>query len=269
MTTLRLYWAGPTTDYAGYVQEDARQAQCSPEGACFWTFSRALPADAKGTFAIYVEGYKNETILAGTQKQTTARDAGENIVHYFTTDGSKTEPRKQVVSEMKCNNCHGELAFHGDQRTTVEGCVVCHNPNTTDAARRPTANLLPAQSVDFKTMIHRLHSGHELEHEYTVYGNGNVAHDFTKFGYPGDRRDCNACHVGNSQQLPLRPGMLPVQDPRQLIPVMMPETAACTSCHSSRAAKSHALANTTVLGESCAACHGPNADRSVDRVHAR
>jgi OmcA/MtrC family decaheme c-type cytochrome len=267
LATLRVYYAGPTTDYASYVAEDARTAQCDANGVCNWTFQRAIPATAKGTFAAYIEGYRNITILPGTRKEVVQRDVTTNPHRYFSVDGSAVAPRKQVVSLQKCNTCHGYLAFHGDQRNTIDNCVTCHNPNETDRARRP-ADQMPAQSVDFKTMIHRLHNGHALEHEYTVYGFGNVAHDL-RFGYPGDLRDCNACHVNNSQQLPLRSGMLPVQDARQALPVVMPETAACTSCHSSTYVKSHALANTTELGESCATCHGPNAEHSVDRAHAR
>ena len=268
METLRLYYAGPTTDYAFYVQEDARQAQCDPNGVCNWTFARAIPAEAKGTFAAYGEAYRTVKILEGTRKEVSQRDAATNPHKYFSVDGSPIVPRKQVVAIEKCNTCHGALAFHGDQRNTAENCVTCHNPNENDRARRPGTEM-PAQSVDFKTMIHRIHSGHELQHEYTIYGFGNVAHDMTRIGYPGDRRDCNACHVNNSQQLPLRDGMLPVQDARQALPVAMPETAACTACHSTNYAKAHALSNTVRIGEACGTCHGPNAEFSVDRAHAR
>jgi OmcA/MtrC family decaheme c-type cytochrome len=215
-----------------------------------------------------MEGYKNVTILPGTTKEVTTRDVATNPEYYFSVDSSPVSPRKEVVSLQKCNTCHGYLAFHGDQRNTVVACVNCHNPNETDRARRP-ADQMPPQSVDFKTMIHRIHTGEELQHEYTIYGFGNVPHDMTEIRFPGDRRNCDACHVNNSQQLPLRAGMLPVQDARQAIPVVLPETAACTACHSSTYAKSHALANTTQLGESCATCHGPNAEFSVDKSHAR
>jgi hypothetical protein len=60
-----------------------------------------------------------------------------------------------------------------------------------------------------------------------------------------------------------------VSDPRGYLNPVGPETAACTACHAEVFAASHALANTTTLGESCAACHGPDREFSVDRVHAR
>ena len=48
-----------------------------------------------------------------------------------------------------------------------------------------------------------------------------------------------------------------------------PISAACQGCHDDKATASHALANTTVLGESCAACHSAGEEFSVDRVHQR
>jgi OmcA/MtrC family decaheme c-type cytochrome len=267
MATLRMYYAGPTKDYAGFVQEDARSAKCAADGTCTYTFTRPLANDAKGTFAVYIEGYNNATLMAGTNKEQTLRDAGMNMVSYFSVDGSTVEPRRKVVDIAKCNACHGNLAFHGDQRNTVEGCVVCHNPNQTDAARRPAAQN-PPETVDFRYMIHRLHRGSATPGEYTVYGFGNVAHDL-RFGYPGDLRNCNACHVNDSQQLPLSAGKLPVKTARNLLDPTPPESASCLSCHTSTFAASHALTNTNRIGESCATCHGKNSEFSVDKAHAR
>ena len=147
-------------------------------------------------------------------------------------------------------------------------CVLCHNPNENDRVRRPASAGAP-QTVDFRTMVHHIHTGEENKREYTVFGFGGTPFDFTEVRYPGDRRNCAACHVNGSEQLPLRENLLDVKDPRGLITTVGPATAACLSCHTTRAAASHALANTTALGESCAACHGVNAEFSVSRVHAR
>ena len=53
-------------------------------------------------------------------------------------------------------------------------------------------------------------------------------------------------------------------------------TAACTGCHAAISTASHAMANTTSLGESCIACHGSSADYnslgldySVQAVHSQ
>jgi hypothetical protein len=60
-----------------------------------------------------------------------------------------------------------------------------------------------------------------------------------------------------------------VTDPKGYLNPVGPTAAACLGCHTSIDAASHALANTTKLGENCSSCHGPSGDFSVDRLHAR
>ncbi len=268
MTRLVLVLAGPSSDYTFYVTEDARGASAAADGTAIYTFRYRLPADAKGTYAVGIEGYRNITLLPGTLKQQIVRDAGVNKVLYFSVDGTRVEPRRTVVALEKCNTCHLDLSLHGDNRDRIEHCVLCHNPNQTDRARRP-ADRMPPESVNFVTIIHRIHAGVRQVRDYTIYGFGNVPHNYNEVRYPGDLRNCNACHVDNSQQVPLDARLLPVTDPRGWLNPVGPTTTACTSCHASVYASSHALANTTPLGESCAACHKPGAQFSVDRVHAR
>jgi OmcA/MtrC family decaheme c-type cytochrome len=269
MTRLALNIAGPTTDYRTMIAAaDIRQAQGSTDGSYAWTFEQALPADAKGTFAVEIEGYRNQTLLPGTRQERVVRDAGVNKVLYFPVDGSPVARRRTVVTLEKCNSCHVSLSLHGDNRNTIEGCVMCHNPVSTDTVRRPASDG-PPESIDFRLMIHRIHSGRELSKPYAVYGFGNVKHDYSHVGYPGDRRNCNGCHVNGSEQLPLRADLLSPVDPRGPVNPAGPTAAACTSCHDSIAAASHSVSNTNAIGESCAVCHGPNADFSVNRAHAR
>ncbi len=267
MNSLRFVAGGSTYDYPGFFTEDARAAT-GPEGAYRYTFQQAIPEDARGTYAVGIEGYRNVTLLEGTRKEMTVRDAGINKVFYFAVTDSTAAPRRAVVSQEKCNTCHSFLEVHGSNRNQVEHCVTCHNANQTDTARRP-ADQQPPESVHFKTLIHKIHTGKELSSDFTVFGFGNVPHNYNKVGFPGDRRNCSACHVNNSEQLPLREGLLPSQAPRDLLNPQEPITAACLSCHTGRPAASHALTNTSRLGEACATCHGPNADFSINRAHAR
>jgi OmcA/MtrC family decaheme c-type cytochrome len=147
---------------------------------------------------------------------------------------------------------------------------MCHNPNTTDAARR-TAATLPAESVHFKTMIHKIHSGENLTTDFTVYGFGGTANNFNEIRFPGDRRNCAKCHVNNSYQIPLPDGLLPSQSPRGWItPTMEPIQAACLACHTEKHAAAHAnIMTDKTLGESCEVCHSASADFAIDKVHAR
>ncbi len=268
MTRLSLVLAGPTSDYPSYLSEDVLKATGTQDGRYFWTFQNPIPASARGSYAVGIEGYRNITLLPGTTRQQTVRDSGANKVFYFPVDGSKVAPRRQVVSIAKCNNCHFSLSLHGGNRNQIEQCVLCHNPNVDDGGTRPK-DKAPAESIDLRYMVHKIHTGREIGGDYVIYGRGGSVNDFAEVRYPGDRRDCAACHVNGSEQLPLRAGLLEVKSPRGLLTSMGPGTAACLGCHTTVAAASHALANTTRLGESCAACHSTSNDFGVPKVHAR
>lgn len=268
MTSLSLVLAGPTTDYATYVSETARGAQDLGGGRFAYTFTATIPADAKGSFTIGAEGYRNTVLSPGTTKEQTVRDAILNVTKTFSVDGKPVVNRRQVVSLDKCNSCHSFLSLHGSNRNQIEQCVLCHNPNTTDTSRRAAA-MNPPESVNFSTMIHRIHAGEEQTRDFTIIGFGGSVNNFNEVGYPGILSNCASCHVNNSYRLPLADNLLQVTDPRGYIPKVNPEANACLGCHATKAAASHALANTTALGESCATCHGVNGDFSVDKVHAR
>ena len=45
-----------------------------------------------------------------------------------------------------------------DKRHAIEQCVLCHNPNTTAGNT----------TVDFKVMVHRIHTGKELARPYII-----------------------------------------------------------------------------------------------------
>jgi OmcA/MtrC family decaheme c-type cytochrome len=169
-----------------------------------------------------------------------------------------------------CNTCHDQLVLHGGQRFNTEECVFCHNPNASDQARRP-ADQAPVESIDFKRMIHRIHTGEELTQDYTVYGFNSSVNNFNEVRFPGDRRDCTTCHVSDSQQVQdnLPSSRLPTETLRDWYTPMQPTAAACLGCHDTKAAAAHAFVNTAPFGEACAACHGPDAEFSVDKVHAQ
>ena len=268
MTRLGLVLAGPTTDYPSYVTEDALKATCGSDGRCLWTFQNPLPAKAWGTYTVGIEGYRNQTLMADTPQAVTVRDVGVNKTLNFSVDGSKVAARRQVVSLAKCNNCHSSLSLHGDNRNTIEQCVLCHNPVQTDTSTRP-AGQQPSETIDLRYMIHKIHTGEEIGQPYIIYGRGGSVNDFSEVRFPGDRRNCAECHVNGSEQLPLNDSLLDVNNPRGLLNPMGPATAACLGCHTSVNAASHALANTTRLGESCAACHSTGNEFGVPKVHAR
>lgn len=281
MNRLSLILAGPTTDYASYISENATSAQANADGTAVYTFKAALPADATGSYSIGIEGRQVVTLYPGlTNEVKDVRDSGVNKVISFSVDGSEVVPRRTVAAldianpggpKHGCNSCHAFLSLHGGNRNRIEQCVLCHNPNQTDAPERP-ADQMPAQSVNFALMIHKIHTGEELVRDYTIYGHGGNPTSFNEVLFPGDRRMCDHCHVDDGQQVPTDEALaqrLQVTDPRGLLNPVRPVAAACTACHGEVHVASHALSMTTEeLGEACRACHGPDADFSVNKVHA-
>jgi OmcA/MtrC family decaheme c-type cytochrome len=263
MNSLSLLISGPNTDYASYWRESALSTP-SQNGMLTYTFQQAIPTNAMGSYSVAVEGYRLITLQPGTTTEVEVRDAGYNKILPFAVTDSAPVARRSVITTANCNSCHGTLAKHGSQRLNVEYCQFCHNANATDAEDRP-ADQLPGQSIHLKTMIHKIHTGEDLLTDFTIYPDDNFNH--VKF--PGDRRNCVKCHLEDTQQLPIPKGALPTVAPRDYINPMQPAAAACLSCHTSQEAASHALVNTSTLGESCTVCHGPSSEFSVDRSHAR
>jgi OmcA/MtrC family decaheme c-type cytochrome len=260
LNRLRLYLNGPTSDYVtDAIREDAGDAPGALGGQYTYTFEEPIPADATGSWAVSVEARQTVNLLPGTVKEMEVRDIAYNDTVYFSVDGSPVEPRREIVDVTKCNACHSSLGLHGGNRNNTELCVMCHRPDAVGEGEDETVET----AIDLRMMVHRIHSGAELEQPYFIGGN-----DYSHVEYPGNRNNCSGCHVNDSQQLPLGRDLSPVTDPSGWLNPIGPEAAACTACHSSIQAASHALANTSALGESCAACHGPGKMASVDKVHA-
>jgi OmcA/MtrC family decaheme c-type cytochrome len=236
-------------------------------GSYSYTFRRLLP-DSDEVFSVGMEGrlrftFKGQTITQGLEDPS---------ITHFTLDGAEVAgARRMIVSDQKCNACHDDLRFHGEQRVGANYCVFCHNPNGTDIARRP-ADQLPPETIDFKVLIHKIHRGEDLEGPFTVYGFGNVPHDYTDLRFPGDESKCTICHLPGTYDLPLPNEVLPtvVRDAEgTILSETLPASAACTACHDSISAFVHAALQTDFNRgiESCAVCHGPGAAFDVERVH--
>jgi len=301
-STLQFTISGPTTDYGmtnfgsgtsstpGYVTESATGATCT-SGTCSYTFTHAIPAGSTGTFTIGGEARMSVTVLAGTTSSQSVTLGATNPVMNFSVDGSAVAPRRTVIAESNCNNCHVALSLHGGLRNNPAYCVLCHNPSNTDFTTRPTATVAsyqkqPNQGINFALLVHRIHDGVNAvpagaKTPYVVIGHGGSVSDFSGVLFPGMSptgsaaylQDCSQCHVkGSEQVMPI--GLNPVQDPQGWIqgatngPVQ-PASSACSGCHVSEGESAHFLANTDVLGESCAVCHAAGTQFSIDSVHTQ
>ena len=307
--TLSFSMTGPTNGIAmtnfgadsttpGYVTESATGASCSADGTCQYTFTHIIPAGSTGTFMIGGEARLTATLNPGDTNQQTTSYGAVNPVTYFSVDGTPVVPRRTVVAMSNCNSCHVYLEEHGDLRNNVEYCVICHNPENSDFTTRPSSTTpalasAPSQAINFALMVHKIHTGTNLEanfnQDYIVVGHGGSTNDFgaafasvpagiknTGVRFPPmgptgsvqDTTQCYMCHANNSEDvLPI--GLHAVTDPQGLLNPAPATTSACTACHLDSATMAHAQANTDPkFGESCSVCHGAGAAYDAVAVHA-
>jgi len=278
MNNLGLVLAWPTVDYKQEVTEDARKAEPLGNGVHVYKFRYAIPADATGSGAIGIQGYRLFDVKreSGTVVEKGQRNAGFNVVKYFAITDREAIPRRNVVKTENCNVCHLKLQMHGEQRNNTEFCVMCHNANRTDADKRKTANgPLPPENVHYKRLVHRIHTGRNLGEPFIIYGGpaaSPVPVDFGGIRFPGDRRNCLKCHEKGANELPLPDGVLATAMPQSdgTIKSLTPIVSACVGCHTREPAKAHMEAQIASVGrESCVVCHGVGREFAVDKMHRK
>jgi OmcA/MtrC family decaheme c-type cytochrome len=254
------------------------------------TSPAAVPATASGTLAVTIDGHPAVDIDG-----TPTRIGVTNAIAYAPITDTSAVPRRNAVAIEKCNDCHNQLSIHGNNRTdNIEVCVTCHNPNATDINRRvgTCADELGTDdvSIDMKYMIHALHAGGaEGVPPYNVCGFGfpSTPHTYD-FVYPGRLNNCEGCHepggyypVDPSTVLgtTVRSGVDPATPTDDI--VQSPNTAVCSTCHTSGLAASHMEQNggdynatksadstlTSSGVETCALCHGEGRSADVGLVH--
>jgi OmcA/MtrC family decaheme c-type cytochrome len=295
LSSLTFRYAGPTTDYTAFVSASALGSSGltgpDAEGVFQLATDTPIPADATGTWSLGAEARRTVQLTS----TVSATEAAPNPVVTFTVDDSMPLARRMVVANENCALCHGEFSkdfsIHGGSRNNTQYCVFCHNPTTSDAARRDRDPAAVAAgedtaTINFRVMIHKIHRGEDLEQQpYLVYGFGSgmpgyTIHDFGEVRFPGDLRLCATCHVDDSQLIPPYPDTALPTDRTRLdpetgdeIPADPPEvqpiTSVCTACHDADDAMAHAATMTSANGvEACPVCHAEGAPFAVSIVHA-
>jgi OmcA/MtrC family decaheme c-type cytochrome len=304
-----------------FKSESARMAD-GPDasGVSTHTFKSALPPNATGSFVVGIEGFRCATVEGASQRVggtdcsgtrdangngredpgevfNEVRDVGPNQVLAFPVTDGQAVARRQPVTIAQCSVCHGvfskDFSVHGGNRNDTLHCPLCHNPSNDTLSRQLPPAGMPAitSPVDFKVMIHKIHRGEDLSVPYVLYGRPRgsfpdqteVPVDFSELLFPGDLRDCEACHVPESFVLDpgagvLQPGVLPsttrefmrgATDKTVLAVFATPPTiSVCTSCHDDvnfTTGENHAAGPQTE--ESCAGCHGVGRPLGVERTH--
>jgi OmcA/MtrC family decaheme c-type cytochrome len=228
------------------------------DGSNRYTAEIALPPDtstavASGTARVISIGQVKEPRLqvksaTDPRPEVIPRSLVNVVVQHAYRDfviSGPLNPRRQVVSNEKCNVCHGALgttsgsntlaeAFHGGARNTVESCALCHDAIRSSSTAM-TNGLMLRESYQFKRMAHGIHGNSRRTYPFT-HGN-NIFGPFSKDGfllaagitvtgvevpagtplppgtenyaaevaYPDLGLSCNACHVNNSHKVDRSP----------------------------------------------------------------
>ena len=226
-------------------------------GEYIYTFSTKAPAgfDASATHRIGIYGSRN----------LTQWDLGTNYADAtfdFIPAGGTPAPR-DVVRTTDCNQCHGlpngmttstgsaGLAAHGGSRRSVQLCIICHQPQTSDP---DTGN-----SLDMKVFIHKIHMGSSLPSvqagtPYQIIGFQNSVNDWSTVVYPADPRRCQTCH--NPQNGAAQTNVW----------LTRPTRAACGACHDNVnfASGANHPGGPQIDDNQCANCHIPQGELEFD-----
>jgi OmcA/MtrC family decaheme c-type cytochrome len=226
-------------------------------GEYIYTYATKAPSgfDASATHRIGIYGSRNLTEF----------DLGTNYadtIYDFVPAGGTPVPR-DIVRTADCNQCHGlpngltsvtgsaGLAAHGGSRRSVQLCIICHQPQTSDP---DTGNTL-----DMKVFIHKIHMGSSLPSvqagtPYQIIGFQNSVNDWSTVEYPADVRRCQTCH--NPKNGASQTGAWLTQ----------PTSAACGSCHDNvnfMTGANHA-GGPQISDNQCAICHIPQGELEFD-----
>lgn len=306
MNRLSFTFAGPTTDYVGYAQYTAQGSGAvgmitagGEAGEFVWTASQTIddianavaaatgsnPFPLTGTLAVGMEGRITApaTQPDGTQVAS-VNHAMHNQVFYVALTDPEAVPRRQATTVAKCNTCHADLAAHGGSRNDPEYCVLCHSAGRDTITRQPAPpamTLATTTNLSMSFFIHRIHTGENLEGPFLGYGPSGAAVDFSEVKFPGDRRNCEHCHVPDQYTLPLPQGLLPtrwsdIDSTRTRVQsyYMGPTASACAGCHDAESTKVHAATMSLITGdppsfeESCASCHAEGQAFGIDKAHS-
>lgn len=185
---------GPVTEFSAYNNGGNSAAAGASTGVNLgnnrYRLNLAVPNDtataiASGTARVVSYGQIKENKLDVQTRLEVAPVTTVNVVVQHTykdvlISGSALNPRRVIVSNEKCNVCHGALgttsgsntlanAFHGGARNTVEACVVCHDANRMSSTIMTNGSSFN-ESYQFKRMIHGIHGNSQRASPFT-HGN--------------------------------------------------------------------------------------------------
>jgi len=232
-----------------------------------------------GTYRVGIWGARSLTLALWGESNSYRGTSETHAFDFLVGDASSIEPYAAIPDATSCYNCHSDMLFHGGGRRGFDSCILCHG--TSGSADRPqyvaaNAPATDALTINFRTMLHKIHMGEELTNasSYQIVGFGSTGYpnNYGVSSYeevvfpalPGGPANCTMCHGSSTKyydpDLRTHPTDfdMPVREWR----------ATCGACHDSNAAQAHIDVQTSAAGyESCEVCHGENGDWAVRRMH--
>lgn len=181
--------SGPTFNYQRVIAEKSdvgSAAVLNTDGSYTYTFADPIPAtylaplNDTASFGAADGELQGEALLDGTYTvglyvawsytvDGEAKRAAGNATFDFVLGNSGVVDTREVVKQDNCNRCHADLQAHGGLRHNVTLCLLCHTAGAEDRNTPSVAGGTPGVSIDFKVMVHKLHTG---EHLPSVLGVG-------------------------------------------------------------------------------------------------
>ncbi len=253
----------------------------SPDLDETWAEWTGMPV-VSGTYTLGLWGGRPLAVSVAGETTSYTAGAPPSRVEFRVGTAGDLDEYPFISSARNCDSCHNDVFFHGGARRGFETCILCHGVSGSEDRARYTAGNAPATpgaTIDFRTMLHKIHAGSGLAEaeDYVVVGFGGspypnnfTPHTYAEVGFPampGGAMECRKCHgsdnmawVEPSRRSHPTAGGLPAREWR----------AACGSCHDSAGAKAHIESQTSRGGaEACAVCHDFGAKFPVDLAHKR
>lgn len=179
----RAHLAGPTSNYQRVLPEvdDVREHAVFLGGTQWrYTFPAQLPAtyaapyndspsfdadDGEWTGQPLIEGTYTVALSFGWEFTLDGEpgfvDVGEASASLLVGGSAVLAPRA-VTSIENCNECHGDLRYHDDERRELVQCFMCHTSGAEDLNDPLVGGGTPGVSIESRVLFHKLHSGRHL-----------------------------------------------------------------------------------------------------------
>lgn len=176
-------------------------SQTGPDASGYYTatLGAVIPDDAKMVTASIGVDYNGFVQLnhADYPKGIRLREP-----HFVMKLADGFTARRSIVSNDKCNSCHGQLgvspSFHSGARNNGEGCAICHDANRATGHTGAANGYGGGWSVGVKSLVHSIHASSKREQAFTYEATAANPNGFKEVTYPGVLKNCETCHAAGS-----------------------------------------------------------------------